>query len=109
MKKSRKPMPAPQRPTWRAPDHRFLFRRRAFLPAHRQFNVSVDAHVDCHRAVFDGERLVDLAEIVGKTVSGRLWLTAVWKSATFVMKAASKEHIPRGGRSLNPSRLCPLP
>jgi hypothetical protein len=39
------------------------------LPANRQFNVAVDAHVDNDWAVCDGESLIDLVEIVGATNS----------------------------------------
>src|SRR5580700_559662 len=35
------------------------------LPAYWQFDITVDTHVDDHRAVFDRKSLVDLAEIVG--------------------------------------------
>ena len=35
------------------------------FPAHRQFDVSVDAHVDNDWAVFDRNGLIYLAEIVG--------------------------------------------
>jgi hypothetical protein len=35
------------------------------FPAHRQFDISVDAHVDDDRAVFDSESFIDLTEIVG--------------------------------------------
>jgi hypothetical protein len=35
------------------------------LPAHGQFHVAIDAHIDDDRAVFDGESLIYLAEIVG--------------------------------------------
>ena len=50
------------------PANRFLLGHLKMLrnlPANRQFNVSVDAHIDNHRAVFDGKSLVNLAEIVG--------------------------------------------
>ena len=42
-----------------------IFQMLGYLAADRQLNISVDAHIDDHRAVFDGERLVDLAEIIG--------------------------------------------
>ena len=42
-----------------------IFQMLGYLPANRQFNISVDAHIDDHRAVFDGESLVDLAEVIG--------------------------------------------
>ena len=42
------------------------------LPAHGQFNVAIDAYVDNDRAIFDGERFIDLAEIVGPVDSEAL-------------------------------------
>lgn len=50
------------------PSSRFLFsvlQMLRDLPAHGQFNVAVDAHIDDHWTVFDRKRLIDLAEIVG--------------------------------------------
>jgi hypothetical protein len=51
------------------PASRFLlagiFQMLGYLPANRQFKISVDAHIDDHRAVFDGESFVDLTEVIG--------------------------------------------
>jgi hypothetical protein len=42
-----------------------IFEMLRYLPTDGQLDVTVDAHIDDHWAVFDRESLVDLAQIVG--------------------------------------------